>query len=75
MSGGACTVVGGLGALSSMVAAGLWFYGSILKVPDNQDTFIKALQKINRWNTYAAIATALAALCGAYLFGAAGQCR
>jgi hypothetical protein len=57
-----------VGCLSSLAAAGFWWYASILPVPDNIDTFIEGLQRISRWNSYAAMAAGLAALCGAYEF-------
>jgi hypothetical protein len=60
--------IGIVGGLSSLTAAGLWLYASILKVPDNIDTFIGELQRISRWNSYAAMAACIAASCVAYGF-------
>jgi uncharacterized membrane protein len=57
-----------IGVSASLFAAGLWFYASILAVPDNIDTFIGELQRISRWNSYAAMAAGVAACCGAYEF-------
>jgi len=57
-----------MGAISSAVAALLWFYASRIKVPDNQDAFIGELQRISRWNARAAMAFGIAALCAAYIF-------
>ena len=61
-------VVGFLGGLSSLAAAVLWLYASLLKVPDNQDTFIGELQRISKWNACAAMAAAVAAICAACAF-------
>jgi hypothetical protein len=63
------TIIGSLGALSGFTAAVLWWYASRLEVPDNIDTFIGELRRISRWNSYAAIATGVAALCVAITFG------
>jgi hypothetical protein len=60
--------VTGLGALSSMGAAGFWLWASVLPVPNNQDTFIEALQFISRINAIAAICASAAAICAAYIF-------
>ncbi len=62
------TVVTGVGAVSAAVAAGLWFWASIVNVPDNIDTFIEALQKIGRLNAYGAGAACVASICGLILF-------
>jgi hypothetical protein len=62
-------IIGGAGILSSIMAAALWWYASTLEVPDNIDTFIRELQRISKWNSYAAIATGVAALCVALTFG------
>jgi hypothetical protein len=60
--------VTGLGALCSMGAAGFWLWASLLPVPNNQDTFIEALQFISRINAIAAICASGAAICAAYIF-------
>jgi hypothetical protein len=59
---------GVVGIASSLSAAALWLYASWLEVPDNLDTFILELQRISRWNSYAAIAAFVAAVCAAYGF-------
>ena len=62
------TSISGLGALTGVVASACWFYAAWLPVPENQDTFIAALQLISRWNSYGAGASAVAALCVAAMF-------
>ena len=62
------TVVGSLGFLMSLLAAGLWLCASLIKVPDNIDTFIGVLQRIGRLNAYGAGAACAASLCAAYTF-------
>ncbi len=57
------TTFSGAGALAGIIAAGCWWYAAWLPVPENQDTFIAALQLISRWNSYGASASAVAALC------------
>jgi hypothetical protein len=61
-------IVRSLGCLASLTAAFLWWYASVLEVPDNIDTFIGELQRISRWNSYAAMAAGVAAFCGVYQF-------
>jgi hypothetical protein len=56
-------IVGGVGIVASVLAAAFWLWASLLKVPDNIDTFIPALQKIGRLNAYGALAASVAALC------------
>ena len=53
-----------VGGLSSLTAAILWLYASMLNAPDNIDTFIGELQQISRLNSYAALAAGVAAFCG-----------
>jgi hypothetical protein len=60
--------VAGVGALSSLGAAGFWLWASVIPVPDNMDTFVTALQRISRINAIAATCAAMAALCAAYSF-------
>jgi hypothetical protein len=55
----------GLGAVAAIAAAGLWFWASLIEVPDNQDAFIKQLQRISRLNAFAAAAAGVAAICAA----------
>lgn len=62
------TVFSGAGAVAGVVAAACWSYAARLSVPENQDTFIAALQLISEWNSYAASASAVAALCLAAVF-------
>jgi hypothetical protein len=54
-----------IGALAALAAAGLWFWASLIEVPNNQDTFIEQLQRISRLNAYAAAAAGVAAICAA----------
>jgi hypothetical protein len=39
--------VSAIGVLSSIGAAGFWLWASLIPVPDNQDTFIAALQLVS----------------------------
>jgi hypothetical protein len=55
-------VIGALGAVMALLAAALWFWASLVEVPDNIDAFICVLQRIGRLNSYAALAAAVAAL-------------
>ena len=57
-----------IGMLASFVAACLWFWASVIVVPDNIDTIVHELQRISRINALAAFATLIAALCVAYGF-------
>jgi hypothetical protein len=61
-------VVGIAGGVSSLAAAVLWLYASVLKVPDNIDTFIGELRRISKWNAHAAMAAGVAAFCSVYAF-------
>ncbi len=65
------TVVTGVGIIAALAAAAFWLLSSLNAVPNNQDTFIIALQKMLRLNSYAAMAAAVAAICalGVFLFG------
>ena len=62
------TAVSGLGVVASVVAASFWLWASRVTVPDNIDTFIAALQRASRLNSYGAAAASMAALCAAFLF-------
>ncbi len=62
------TAFSGTGALAGIIAAACWSYAAWLPVPENQDTFIAALQLISRWNSYGASASAVAAVCVAAVF-------
>jgi hypothetical protein len=57
-----------VGALSSMGAAGFWLWASLIRVPNNQDTFIVVLQRISGINAIAATCAAVASFCVAYGF-------
>ncbi len=57
------TMVGGVGAIAQALAAWAWYKASRYKVPNNQDTFIEAVNEIGRLNTRAAIAQSVAAAC------------
>ena len=35
-----------IGAISALIATGLWFYSASLQVPNNIDTFIQELGRI-----------------------------
>jgi hypothetical protein len=59
-------VIGIVGVIAALAAAGLWLRASVLKVPDNLDTIVGELQRMGRWNAWAAFASFVAALCGAY---------
>ncbi|MFY9958397.1 hypothetical protein [Bradyrhizobium sp.] len=39
-------IVSSVGLLSSLVAAVFWLWASLVKVPDNIDTFVHKLQRI-----------------------------
>jgi hypothetical protein len=60
--------IAAVGAVSSLGAAGFWLWASLLPVPNNQDTFIEALQLSSRINAIAAICASAAAICAAYSF-------
>jgi hypothetical protein len=60
--------VAAIGALSSLGAAGFWLWASLIPVPDNQDTFIAALQRASSVNAVAAACAAAASFCAAYAF-------
>jgi hypothetical protein len=60
--------IGAAGILFSLAAGALWWHASRLGVPANMDTFIGELQRISRWNSYAAVAACCAAICAAYGF-------
>jgi hypothetical protein len=57
-----------IGMLASVAAACLWFWASVVVVPDNIHTIVHELQRISRINALAAFATLIAALCVAYGF-------
>ena len=68
MSGYGLLLVTGAGALFSLLAAAFWLGASLVKVPDNQDTFILALQKASRLNALGAVSACLSAVSAFILF-------
>ena len=62
-----------IGAISALVAAGLWFRSTAVSMPDRLDEIAWELQRVGRWNAWAAGATCISALaqCLHFLFGAA----
>jgi len=67
-------VITGVGTVSAIAAGTLWLYASLLEVPDNVDTIVRELQRVSRWNSYAAIAACIAAFCAAYGFASSLSC-
>lgn len=61
-------IVSSVGLISSLVAAVFWLWASLVKVPDNIDTFVHKLQRIGGLNAIAAGSACFAALCAAYTF-------
>ena len=61
-------VIGIVGVLSSLAAAGLWLYASRMRVKLNTDSIEDDLREMSRWNAYAAMAAFVAAVCAAYVF-------
>ncbi len=61
-------LISGIGAFAALVAAVFWIWSSRVHIPDNIDTFIPALQRASQLSSVAAIAAAVAAICGAILF-------
>ncbi len=68
MSQSTLAIVGGVGLAASALAVALWFWASLLKVPNNQDRFIDVLPKIGCLNAYAAFAASVAAACVAIVW-------
>jgi len=56
-------LVAGVGAVSSIGAAGFWLWASLIRVPNNQDAFIAALQRASCLNAIAAACAAAASIC------------
>jgi len=48
--------------LSSLAAAGFWFWSAMVPIPDSQDAFIAALQHASKLSAYGALAAAIAAV-------------
>ena len=61
-------VVSGIGVVAAILAAWFWLRAALVSVPDNQDTFIAALQRASRFNAYGAWSAVVGALCAALLF-------
>jgi hypothetical protein len=55
-------VINLIGAKSAVVAAGLWFRSTTVSMPDRLDAIATELQRIGRWNAWAAGATCISAL-------------
>ena len=68
IEGFAKSLINVVGSIAAIIAAGLWLYASLITVPNNIDTIVGELQRISRWNAYAAWAAVVAALCAAYAF-------
>ena len=51
-----------IGAVSALVAAGLWFRATAVSMPDRLDAIAVELQRVGRWNAWAAGATRISAL-------------
>jgi hypothetical protein len=64
-------VINLIGAISALVAAGLWFRSTAVSMPDRLDEIAWELQRVGRWNAWAAGATCISALaqCLHFLFG------
>jgi hypothetical protein len=62
-----------IGAGSALVAAGLWFRSTTVSMPDRLDEIAQELQRVGRWNAWAAGATCISALaqCLHFLFTSA----
>ncbi len=62
-----------IGAASALVAAGLWFRSTTVSMPDRLDDIAAELQRVGRWNAWAAGATCISALSQSlhFLFAAA----
>jgi hypothetical protein len=63
-------VINLIGAISALVAAGLWFRSTAVIMPDRLDDIAEELQRVGRWNAWAAGATCISALsqCLHFLF-------
>jgi hypothetical protein len=62
-----------IGAVSALIAAGLWFRSTTVSMPDRLDAIAAELQRVGRWNAWAAGATCISALsqCLHFLFASA----
>ena len=63
-------VINLIGAVSAVVAAALWFRSTMVIMPDRLDAIAVELQRVGRWNAWAAGATCISALsqCLHFLF-------
>jgi hypothetical protein len=63
-------VINLIGAVSALVAAGMWFRSTTVSMPDRLDAIAAELQRVGRWNAWAAGATCISALsqCLHFLF-------
>ncbi len=57
-------IVGTVGSIAAILAAGFWWWASRVHVPDNIDNFISELQWVSRLNSHGAMAASVAAVCG-----------
>jgi len=66
-------VINLIGAVAALVAAGLWFRSTAVIMPDRLDDIAEELQRVGRWNAWAAGATCISALsqCLHFLFASA----
>ncbi len=66
-------VINLVGAVSALVAAALWFRSTTVSMPDRLDDIAEELQRVGRWNAWAAGATCISALsqCLHFLFASA----
>jgi hypothetical protein len=62
-----------IGALSALIATGLWFRSTTVSMPNKLDALADELQRAGRWNAWAAGATCISALsqCLHFLFSSA----
>ena len=57
------TIVGGVGGLAALGAAGFGLWASFVRVPDDIDNFIRVLHWISKLNSFGAIAAGVSAFC------------
>ena len=57
-------IVGTVGSIAAILAAGFWFWASLVRFPDDIDNIIGALRRASRLNSFAAMAASIAAGCG-----------
>lgn len=61
-------VINLVGTIAGVLAAGFWLYSATIDVPNDIDTIVGQLQRIGRWNSYAAMAAVVAAVCASAVF-------